>query len=44
MSFTQTLRTRISDLYKGINEFKKGYWHRWSQNSVVSIAPRLHAG
>jgi hypothetical protein len=28
MSLNQTVRTRTSDLYRSINEFKKGYQHR----------------
>jgi hypothetical protein len=44
MSFTQTLKTKISDLYRDINEFKTGYQPRWSQSSVVGIAPRPRAG
>jgi hypothetical protein len=32
MSLNQTVRTRKTDLYRGINEFKKGYQPR--TNSV----------
>jgi hypothetical protein len=28
MGLKQTVRTKISDLCRGINEFKKGYQHR----------------